>query len=186
MTDVDPHEKQRIFTAIKVPEDLARSFLTLPGKGVQGRWNNWRDLHITLRFIGDVDPALVPDIQTTLNAVKRPPVNIEIDGLDYFDNRQAVLFADVKSTRKLETLVADITDRLTPLGLTFPPCPYRPHVTLARLKNTPKDKTGLYIKRHSDKIKGHFKAASFQLLKSGPPDQKGAVYTTLAEYSLAP
>mgnify|MGYP006288942649 FL=1 len=176
---------ERIFTAIMMPDGLSRQLLELPQKGVQGRWNNWRDLHITLRFIGDIDPARIPEMKDDLKRVKRPPVDIEIDGLDiFYTPRQPVLFADVKSKRKLETLVADITDILQPYDIYIPERPYRPHVTLARLKKTPKKTAETYIRQHSGKVKGHFKADSFHLIHSGTPDAHGAVYTSLAEYPL--
>lgn len=185
-TNNSAFEKVRIFTAIMVPKMSSYDFLSLPRDGVQGRWNHPDDLHITLRFIGDIEPEKIPLIKEDLMRVKRPAIDIDIDGLDIFMNtRQPILFADVKSRRKLETLVADITDILSPYGIYIPERPYKPHVTLARLKKTPPKAIDTYIKRYSRKIKAHFKASEFHLIRSNPPNDKGAVYTSLETYKLA-
>lgn len=178
-------DKTRIFTAIRVPPEIAKSLLELPQKGVQGRWNNCRDLHITLRFIGDIQSEYIPLIKKDLERINHKKINIEIKGLDFFENpRQPILFADVPSRRKLENLVTDITDILAPYDIYVPQRPYKPHITLARLKKTPVKKVEKYVQAHSSKITESFKATSFELIRSGEPDKTGSVYSDIQSYKL--
>jgi RNA 2',3'-cyclic 3'-phosphodiesterase len=104
-------------------------------------------------------------------------------GWAYFDNpRQAVLYAHIDGTRKLNALCGDVTDVLTPLGFDFGIRPFIPHITLARLN----DKRGIgeYIERHDKFAHGQWRAESFSLMRSGGRDSRGRKYTALAQYPL--
>jgi 2'-5' RNA ligase len=175
----------RLFVALGVPEDVARALTDIPRTGIEGRWNHPDDLHLTLRFLGDIDPSRVPEIREALGRVRRPPFGVEISGLGFFDQKRgAVLYARADSTRKLNALCGDITDTLTPLGFEFGMREFVPHITLARLKNA----RGLpqYIDKKGQIRRLGWQAQEFGLMQSGPPDSAGRHYQTLALYPLIP
>lgn len=176
---------RRFFTALPVSGAFRDLCDALPRKGLEGRWITGADLHITIRFLGDIDPARLDDIDTALRRVKRPPFYVDIARLDLFENKsQSILYAKVESTRKLTTLCADITDLLTPLGFDFGTRPFVPHVTLARLNRGSAGAARAFIKKHARTVQGHWQAQKFALMASGPEGEKSSKYSMLREYAL--
>ncbi len=177
--------KIRLFAALTLPQSVKDTLTALPHKGLDARWSKADDMHITLRFLGEVDPAQLPDIKAALDRVRRAPFNIELGGLGAFqEGRQPVLWADVQSTRKLTALTAEINAALEPLGFEMPRKPFRPHVTLARL-NKPQGLEA-FQQKNSSKVRASWQAASFGLYLSAAPDEKGSVYRELQGYRLKP
>jgi len=179
----DKSETVRLFVALPVATMLEQQVGALPQGGFKAQWNHGKDLHITLRFLGDLTPDRLPDIQDALEKVRRAPFHIEIAGLGLFENkRQSVLYAAIPSTRKLTALVTDITDRLAPLGFDFGTRPYVPHITLARSKQNQALKS--YIKQYDRAIKARWQADDFVLMQSAPPDAQGQRYKYIKFYRL--
>ena len=180
----DKPETVRLFVALPVPADFAARACDLPHWGaIGGRWNHAGDLHITLRFLGDLPPESVAAIQNALTHVRRPPFHVEVGGLGVFETpRQAVLYARIDSTRKMNALCGDVSDALTPLGFDFGARPFIPHITLARLNNS----RGIhqYIEKYDKFVIGHWQAESFSLMRSGAVNSAGCQYATLARYKL--
>lgn len=174
---------KRLFVALPVPSGFISQLRELPYKGLEGKWNHKDDLHITIRFLGEVEENQIIDITDALNKVRRPQFSIEVSGLNVFDNkRQSILYANIASTKKLTTLCAEITDVLTPLGFDFGTRPYKPHITLIRLKNP--HGIDKYINQHGKKINSSWRATGFKLMESSSADEKGCHYKTLADYGL--
>jgi RNA 2',3'-cyclic 3'-phosphodiesterase len=173
----------RLFVALPVPERCARLLSGLPRAGLDGKWSHPGDLHITLRFLGDLPPASVPDIKNALARVRRPAFGVEVAGLGLFDNRRGgVLYARVDSTRKMNALCGDVTDALTPLGFDFGLRPFIPHITLVRLKNV--RNATQYIEKQEKNVKTNWQADAFCLMQSGARDKGDRRYSALAEYQL--
>jgi len=181
----EPEKNLRLFVALSIPAAAARQLQDLPRKGIDANWTPSGDLHITLRFLGEVVESRLPEITEALERVRRPAFHVEMQGLGAFDGgRQSVLFAAVQSTRKLIALAGDINEVLARLGFEMPRKPFMPHVTLARLK----DRRGLdaYVGRHGKQLQTSWQAASFGLYLSADPDENRRRYTQLAEFPLRP
>ncbi len=136
-----------------------------------------------MRFIGEAPEDRLPAIKEALARVRRGPFQIEMKGLGVFDGgRQAVLWAGLPSERKLTALAGDINEILAPLGFEMPNKPYKPHITIARLK----DSRGLepYLKKHGKKIAARWQATSFGLYLSASPDEHSRRYRLLEAYPL--
>jgi 2'-5' RNA ligase len=111
---------------------MARLRGGLPG----ARWVEPENYHLTLRFIGDVDDALAEEIADLLNKVERPAFALRIDGLDSFGgNRPRAVVAAVSAVAELVELQAEHERIMQRVGLE-PDRKYKPHVTLARLRDT--------------------------------------------------
>jgi 2'-5' RNA ligase len=162
----------RLFAALPVPGAFAREAAALPRKGIDASWSAAADLHLTLRFLGEVPEESCAQVEEALARVRRPPFAVEIEGLGFFAKTGgAVLYAAVASTRKLTVLAADINAALAPLGFEMPRIPYVPHVTLARLAAA----RGLdpYIRRNGACLRGRWQAEGFALMQSGAPGPAG-------------
>lgn len=174
----------RLFVALEVDESLRGQILSLPRKGLDSaRWSHPDDLHITLRFIGDVKEGQADKIKDILQGLRVQKFSIVVRGLNVFRKKhQSILYAPVESARKVTHLSAEITERLQTTGLEFPIQEYTPHVTIARLKKF----QGLpdYIDHHSKKIHAEWRAEKFSLYLSANPDEGGKRYTQLAQYPL--
>lgn len=176
-------DKERLFIALPVSPALKEQLCALPHKGLEARWTHPDDLHITLRFLGDIPAGQADEIRNLLPRIRRPSFNIEVAGMDYFQTgRQVILWAAVRSTRKLTALAADINEIMAPLGFEMPNKPYVPHVTIARMKRP----AGLerYIGQHGAHIKDSWTAEEFALYRSAAPDEKGSRYSKLKTYFL--
>ncbi len=174
----------RLFAALKVSNQLMQQIASLPRKGLDSpRWSHSEDLHITLRFVGDVAEEQLPAILETLEGVRVKIFKIVVRGLDIFEKKhQRILYAPVESARMVTHLSAEITERLQKAGLVFTEQHYTPHVTIARLKS----RSGLldYVMHHKKKIYAEWETGSFTLFRSAEPNETGKRYTALKEYKL--
>jgi RNA 2',3'-cyclic 3'-phosphodiesterase len=126
----------RLFTGLEVPAAVGAKLAELRGGMPGARWIDPSDYHVTLRFIGDVEPRLADDVVDALDGLKSRPVRIEFAGLDAFGGEKPhTLVARLKTTDALLDVQAEQERRLRRLGLAPEPRKYTPHVTLARLRH---------------------------------------------------
>ncbi len=133
----------RIFTAVELPETVRSALddrlarLLGSTRGVQTVAPE--NLHVTLRFLGQVDPALVADL---LGAVQRAAgrvrtANVAVRGFGAFPRpeRPRVIWSGVKDPRgALKALFDEISTELVPLGFEPEERAYHAHVTLLRIR----------------------------------------------------
>lgn len=136
----------RLFIAIELQEELRQALASvreqrpLEGEGV--RWVSADLMHLTLRFLGEVDAArlahvtqLVSETSSSLTAF-----DLVVRGLGCFPSLRAprVFYAGVEGTQgpsdPLTRLAAKLESRLREEGFDPDDRPFRPHVTLARIR----------------------------------------------------
>jgi RNA 2',3'-cyclic 3'-phosphodiesterase len=98
-------------------------------------------IHLTLKFLGNVDDKRVPEIAAAVGANIEgvTPFNIKIQGLGVFPNEREphVLWIGLKQGEKeLVQLQKSVEEALVPLGFPRENRPFHPHLTLARIKST--------------------------------------------------
>ncbi len=124
--DVDPKIRQRIANFIEQHRSQAPD----------ARWAKVENLHITLKFIGEVEVSRVQLIQSALADIRCAAIPVVIEDLGVFGNRKIeVLWAGITASRTLQSLVAAINE-LPPLNLETAQKrdeAYTPHLTLARI-----------------------------------------------------
>ena len=126
----------RLFTAIEIPAAVADALAAARGGIYGARWREPDDYHITLRFIGDVDARMASEIADSLDAVRKSPVSIQFDGLNWFGGEKPrAIVARIKPTPGLIDLQAEHERRLRRLGLPPETRNFTPHVTLASLRS---------------------------------------------------
>lgn len=101
-------------------------------------WLSGSRLHVTIRFIGEVDEARVPAITAALERpLGAPPFDLALAGVGAFPAKgpPRALWAGIeRGTVSLLAVEREIASRLSPLGLPREDRPYRPHLTLARVR----------------------------------------------------
>ena len=129
----------RLFIAIPLPAEV-KALLTslrtvLPGC----RWVEPDQMHLTLHFLGDIDDSLVPDLQTLVSQLTTAPFPLTTGSLGVFPTPRAprVLWLGLSDSKPLQRLHAELSVGLARLGLTVEDRPFHPHLTLARLRDTP-------------------------------------------------
>ena len=174
----------RLFTAIEIPESLRMRLSLLQG-GVPGaRWSPPENLHLTLRFIGEVDEATANDIDDVLGSLRAPAFELTLKGVGEFGGRDAhALWAGVAPSEPLHRLVAKIESALQRMGLEAETRKYTPHVTLARLRDAPAAKVREFLGTHAPFDSGLFRVRSFALYSSHP-SAHGSLYRAERDYPL--
>ena len=112
-------------------------------------WQVEPQLHVTLRFIGEVERPLAEDIAAALGAIRPTAVEIGIHGVGFFDQgRQGVLFARAIPREPLEALHKKVDRSLTTVGLPPERRAFLPHITLARRRKSGIDPAG-WLEAHA-------------------------------------
>ncbi len=174
----------RLFTALEIPADIGQTLAMLRGGLPGARWVAPENYHLTLRFIGDIDDALAREIAYMLGKIKRPAFDLRIDGLDSFGgNKPRAVVAAVPSVQTLFELQADQERLMQRVGLE-PERKYRPHVTLARLRDTSSRQVADFLSTRQPFRSTSFKVSRF-VLYSSRASVGGGPYVVEAEYPLA-
>jgi 2'-5' RNA ligase len=175
----------RLFVALKVPPDVRENFgeflALLRALSSQPRWVQAENLHVTLKFIGEVQAERLGDIRAALSAVNFGLlITLEFRGLGFFPNekRPRVFWAGIEASANLARLAIDVDRALEKLG--FPPekRPFSPHLTLARF-DSPRlpDKLLAAMRENAKREFGFVAAKEFHLIES-KLKPGGAEYTT--------
>jgi len=158
----------RLFVAIDLPETvqerLAGLSCGLPG----ARRVPPEQLHLTLRFIGEVDAALMQDIHHALSEVTVVPFFLQLAGVGFFPPRKQpqLIWAGVEKNEQLVRLRNRIEYRLVRLGLEPERRKFFPHITLARLRRTPSSRVAGFMQEHSLFYSTPFQVTRFRLYSS--------------------
>ena len=124
-------------TAKSALADVIQRLAVQAAAGV--RWVNPAGMHLTLKFLGNVEPGLVDGI---IEGMARPaaeasPFSIHLSGLGMFPNerRPRVLWAGVQGgLHPLQRLREQIEETVSPLGFPREQRPFSPHLTLGRVR----------------------------------------------------
>jgi RNA 2',3'-cyclic 3'-phosphodiesterase len=174
----------RLFTAIEIPAAVADALAAARGGIYGARWCEPDDYHITLRFIGDVDGRMASEIADTLDTVRKSPVSIQFDGLNWFGGEKPrAIVARIKPTPGLIDLQAEHERRLRRLGLPPETRNFTPHVTLASLRSVSPFAVADYLG-----VRGALPAPSFEaerfVLYSARAPVGGGPYVVELDYPL--
>jgi 2'-5' RNA ligase len=131
----------RSFIAIELPaaihQKLAEVIQGMKGPRTQGiRWVPAENIHLTLKFLGDVSPTQMNALHQVLQRVSQEPAfSISVSGTGAFPNphRPRVIWAGVKAPGELAALAAWIDRETIPLGFPSENRPFSPHLTLGRV-----------------------------------------------------
>jgi RNA 2',3'-cyclic 3'-phosphodiesterase len=179
----------RVFVAINLPaaerERLHASLAPLRLLPVPVRWLVPDALHLTLKFIGEIDGSEVSALESALRgiAAKHEPLALGIGGFGAFPSlrRANVVWVGIRADAALQALQQDVEFALSRLGYPREQHPFRPHITVARARTgRPPDVARLGAGHDYD---GSIRVETIDLMRThAAPD--GARYETLLRAGL--
>ena len=175
----------RLFTGLEIPAELGETLAMLRGGLPGARWIDPENYHLTLRFIGDVDDDIALEIASVLGRVRRGSFDLRLDGLSSFGGRKprAVVAAVAPQPAVME-LQAEHERLMQRVGLDPEGRKYKPHVTLARLRDSSSFEVAEYLS-----ARGAFRSSPFPVsrfvLFSSRASVGGGPYVVEAAYPLA-
>jgi RNA 2',3'-cyclic 3'-phosphodiesterase len=182
----------RLFVALEIPsavrENLAALLHSLRAVSPQTRWVRPENLHVTLKFIGEVAGARLAAIRGALSGVRsEQPVALYFRGLGFFPNEKhpRVFWAGIEASANLKTLASDIDRATERLGIPLEKRPFSPHLTLARFE-PPRlpEKLRAAIQENAARDFGSLHTSQFHLIES-KLKPTGAEYTTVESFPFA-
>ena len=175
----------RIFLALRL-DDITRALISGLGGQVPGARPVPADqLHLTLRFVGDVDGATFQDIREQLRELSAPPISLSISGVGHFPPRgqPRVLWAGVEPSGELIILRNKVNRILKLCDISPEQRKFHPHITLARLKNSSPHRVARFLAQNS-LLRTPLLTVRQLTLFSSILSPKGAVHTIEEEYPL--
>ncbi len=142
---------RRLFVALAMP-DAVRARLSEMLCGIPGaRWVNPENLHLTLRFIGEVDGGAAEEIADSLSRLQAPAFDLTLEGLGHFESRGRLraLWVGVRPEPALTALQRKVENAVVAAGLPPESRKFKPHVTLARFSGTPLIEAGRYVEANA-------------------------------------
>jgi RNA 2',3'-cyclic 3'-phosphodiesterase len=174
----------RLFVALALPDQIAKGLLLLQG-GVPGaRWMTRDQLHLTLRFIGEVDGRDASGIDDALASIRAPRFTLELKGVGEFGGRSTrALWAGLRDDAGVQHLQRKIESALQRIGLAAEERKFAPHITLARLKAAPRERVITFLTTHALYASPPFDVNAF-ILYSSQTTPNGSLYRAERSYPL--
>ena len=187
----------RVFVALEIPSNVRRELASLianlreaTGQSSKNspRWVRPENIHLTLKFIGEVAKDKIAAICGAFAGISRgEPIQLEFRDLGFFPNERKprVLWAGIAGWNRLEPLVADIETALARIGIPREQRAFQPHLTLARFEAARLDAKLLEaIAPSACRVFGSMDTREFHLIES-KLKSSGAEYTTVQTFPFA-
>lgn len=178
----------RLFVAIDPPDEVKNALDGVVGRDLPGARRVPREqLHLTLRFIGDADEQMFQAVKNELARVRGAPFSLTIKGAGHFPPKREprVLWVGMEESGLLRDLQKRIEQSLISAGIAADGRRFSPHITIARLRETPLTKVAALEDRHRQFSAGPFSVEEFYLYSS-VLIREGAIHRREAEYRLEP
>ena len=184
----------RLFLALNLPaavRDAAYAAAApLREAGPHVGWTRADNLHLTVKFLGEQADSTVAPLLDALAPVARAtaPVLLSVGACGAFPNwrRPRVVWLGVRPDARLELLHHDVESVCAGLGFALDGRPFRPHVTLGRVRprRAPPDPGALARAARAVQFRAEASATTLDLMRSEPAPG-GSRYTPLASIALA-
>lgn len=174
----------RLFVALTLPDMVLDQLLLQMGDVSGVRWQRREQLHITLRFIGEVERRVAEDVALSLSSIRHKSFQLSLRGTGAFERRgrPEVLWAGVSSSEELNSLHKKVDQACVQAGLQPERRAYKPHITLARLKPS-SGPIEAFLSNTGSFRSEPFSATSFALYESTLTPE-GAYYKIVETYPL--
>jgi 2'-5' RNA ligase len=175
----------RLFVAIDPPETTREELLRICYGLPNCRWHDKDQIHVTLRFIGEVDGGVFRDIQDALSNVKAEPFDVMVKSVGFFPPRKdpEILWAGIDNRDGIVSLRNKIENCLSRAGIPSEGRKFFPHISLARLKGTPPTKVAQFLSEYSLFQLDPFHVREFSLYSSFLSSER-ALHQVEATYPL--
>ena len=174
----------RLFVAIRPPQLVLDLLLDTMEGAPQLRWQDAEQLHLTLRFIGEVERPVAEDIAAALARLRFEPFELSIAGVGRFDHhRRGALWAAVAPRQPVAALAAKVERACVEVGLPAERRAFHPHITLARWGRDAGDAPDIFMTRHAGLRSEPFAVDRFMLFESHL-GHAGAIYEPVSAVML--
>ena len=174
----------RLFVAIRPPEPILDLLIDAMDDSPDFRWQDEEQLHLTLRFIGDVERPVADDIADALGRIQSPSFELQISGAGRFEQRNSgALWAGVEPKTPVAALNAKVERTCQQVGLEPERRAFHPHITLARWKGRRSREVADFLDRRRGLASEPFAVTEFILFESRL-SRHGAQYEAVASYRL--
>ncbi len=178
----------RCFLALPLPDEARQVLAQLYTSDAGFAWTPPDQLHVTLRFLGELDAGVIEGLREKLRLVRVAPFLLPIEGVGAFPPRgdPQVLWAGVgRAHPLLFQLRQRVDDSLLAVQLAADVRIFQPHVTLARLRPGAAPVAAQhFLKRHREFVGPEFRVTRFGLYTS-KLTPAGPVHRLLEEFPLA-
>ncbi len=176
----------RLFVAIELPDTLKEEVFAIRNDLPGGRWVSPDQLHLTLRFIGEVDEQTLLAVKKGLSTVRGAPFQLAVAGIGHFPPAKSprILWAGVHADSTLLLVQRGVESALQHAGIPGETRPFAPHITIARLKGTPLSLVREFEQLHGSFAPSPFQVAAFHLFES-IFSGNSVSHVKLAEYPLS-
>jgi 2'-5' RNA ligase len=170
-------------------KNLLKAVQTGLDRGFRGiSWVKPESIHLTLKFLGEIDDAKAGEISAGLKKASEGigPFTLELEGVGCFPNTRnpRVLWAGIKESAPLLKLQKSVEERLSAIGFEAEDRPFTPHLTLCRIKSAQDGRVlGRLVSEAKPQAKAGFTVSSFAFMKS-VLKPSGAEYTPIQEFAL--
>jgi 2'-5' RNA ligase len=174
----------RLFVAIRPPEPIRDLLIDAMDDSADFRWQGEAQLHLTLRFIGEVERPVAEDVAVALGTIRASPFELRIKGVGSFDQRNGgALWAGVEPREPVAALAAKIERTCQSAGLEAERRAFHPHITLARWKGRRTREVQAFLERTGGLSSDPFEVDAFVLFESRL-SRHGAHYEAVERYPL--
>lgn len=174
----------RLFVAIRPPDDIRDLLIDAMDDSPALRWVGDEQLHLTLRFIGEVERPVASDIAAELDRVRSPRFQMRVTGIGKFEQRNGgALWAGVDPKEPVTALAAKVERAVQQVGLEPERRAFTPHITLARWNRRNAGAVDAFLSRKADLASEPFEVDRFILFES-KLSRHGPHYEEVADFSL--
>lgn len=159
----------RLFTGLEIPPEHRARLASLRSPLPGAKWVEADNLHITLRFAGDIGNGVAREFAEELAAIDVDCFDVKISGLGAFGgNDPKIVWAGVEAGPELATLARACERAARSAGLPPEQRTFKAHVTLARLRNSRAEVVAKYLERNARFALEPFRLERFVLFSSRP------------------
>jgi len=174
----------RLFVAIRPPEAIRDRLIDAMEDSPELRWVGDEQLHLTLRFIGEVERPLADDIALALTRIRSDRFELRVTGVGIFERRSGgTLWAGIEPKQPLAALAAKVERACVAAGLEPEHRAFHPHITLARFNRASATAAQAFLERTRALASPPFAVTSFILYESHL-SRHGPHYEEVAEFLL--
>ena len=167
----------RLFVAIRPPEAILDLLIDAMDDSPELHWVGDEQLHLTLRFIGEVEQPVASDLAAALEPLRFERFDLRINGIGRFDQKRGgALWAGVEPKPPVTALAAKVERACQSVGREPERRTFPPHFTLARWKGRSSRAADAFIERNGGLASQPFTVDRFilfesQLSRHGPHDE---------------